>query len=803
MLTIGNEELRNLEEQVEKNKNDILYMLEQEGTLNQFGIKVVGQEQTADALPAPTEYTGDFGDAYAIGATSPYTLYIYTRANGTHPTNYWFNIGQFPVPGPAGSTGTPGATGPQGPIGPMGPAGPQGKQGPQGIQGPAGPRGPQGVQGNPGPKGDPGQSFQIVGILNSASMLPTPTQETRNQAYLVPDTTEAGTYDLYVITGTDTLVWENAGHIESVQGPQGPAGAQGPQGPQGPAGPAGTPGPAGTTDYTQLLNAPVIFKDLSGSKGFTPEVGKIYYNTATEAALGYFGYVTPKGLYTAVIDDTGSNAGYYRMVKLNKGLRGKNETFLNGSWNQESIVYFMYFRNGELGSDLISNLGLSTTYTKQCEGYYYPLLNQEEFPTINSASAGTKERDVIGVDHLGKYRELWYRFEKENNLVLKYKIYATSIWVAKEGSGSVYAGLWTNGYKMITNFDSAEDICSVVKFNIPKEYSTIAWNAGIVNRVYINPYVDKTNPSDSRYTFYVYSLKRPQVSPSLKVQMVVEDAYYMPYFDIDSVSHARDYQRYIPIELSTVPISDGNTGLEQLNGIDMSIGQEAVTYDTTDGISVVTGGKLTYGSPEQEKSFTSKYQLPIVAGDGITIAPNAAGDKVEISSASSVSLPITVPYDESQDIVVFDQDNNPFAGMAPVLSVNSKWRRIDVGKRYSMRHGNIDYALNGYIMAFSNHNYLESTQPFQFISAKFNGGGYEFNIIKCPLLRGDYSTKIYCFKYTHFDSNGYPIDVYFQTDKKGAPQNKATIVPYSNPTPIFTTFTLTNFQVYTCNDRAQ
>lgn len=642
MLTIGNEELRNLEEQVEKNKNDILYMLEEEGVLNQFGIKVVGQEQTVDALPAPTEYTGDFGDAYAIGATSPYTLYIYTRANGTHPTNYWFNIGQFPVPGPAGSTGTPGATGPQGPIGPMGPAGPQGKQGPQGIQGPAGPRGPQGVQGNPGPKGDPGQSFQIVGILNSASMLPTPTEEIRNQAYLVPDTTEAGTYDLYVITGTDTLVWENAGHIESVQGPQGPAGAQGPQGPAGAKGEKGDKGDPGTTDYTQLLNAPVIFKDLSGSKGFVPEVGKIYYNTATTAALGYFGYVTPKGLYTAVINDTGSNAGYYRMVKLNKGLRGKEDLFLNGSWNQESIVYFMYFTNGQLGSDLVSNLGLGPTYTKQCEGYYYPLLNQEEFPTINSASGGTKERDVIGVDHLGKYRELWYRIAKEDNLVIKYKIYATEIWVAKEGSGSAYAGLWTNGYKMITNFDSPEYICSVVKFNIPKEYSMTAWNAGIVNRVYINPYVDKTNPSDSRYTYTVYSLKRPDVRPSLKVQLVVEDAYYMPYFDSDSVSFARNYQRYVPIELSTVPISDGNTGLEQLNGIDMSIGQEAVTYNTTDGINVVTGGKITYGSPEQEKSFNSQYQLPIVAGDGITIAPNAAGDKVEIKS-------ITAPFVANSD----------------------------------------------------------------------------------------------------------------------------------------------------------
>ena len=132
-----------------------------------------------------------------------------------------------------GETGADGAVGPQGPEGKQGPMGLQGPAGPQGIQGPVGPAGAQGVQGDPGPKGDPGQSFQIVGILDSASALPTPTQETRNQAYLVPDTTEAGTYDLYVITGTTSLVWENAGHVQSIQGPAGATGAQGPQGPAG------------------------------------------------------------------------------------------------------------------------------------------------------------------------------------------------------------------------------------------------------------------------------------------------------------------------------------------------------------------------------------------------------------------------------------------------------------------------------------------------------------------------------------------------------------------------------------------
>ena len=94
-----------------------------------------------------------------------------------------------------------------------------------------------------------------------------------------------------------------------------------------------------------------------------------------------------------------------------------------------------------------------------------------------------------------------------------------------------------------------------------------------------------------------------------------------------------NYRRDVPVDCrpDLLPPEPG-TSLEAISDINMSIGQEAVTYNTTDGINVVTGGKITYGSPTQEKSFNSQYQLPIVAGDGITIAPNTAGDKVEVKS---------------------------------------------------------------------------------------------------------------------------------------------------------------------------
>lgn len=243
MLSFGNKDFRNLQEQVLKNMKDIQDMEEGATVLAEFGIKIVGKVDSAAELPDPATYEGDFGDAYIVGEDDPYQYYIYTRAFEGQENPSWFDLGQFPVPGP---------TGPQGPQGEPGAIANVGMtissvstlnpgqnatanivksgtlanpnfalslgipQGAQGIQGPQGPQGPQGAQGPKGDKGDKGEQgglIEIVGIVATADLLPSPaTLQKLDAAYLVGASPD---YELYVQVGEtpSTALWTNLGAI--------------------------------------------------------------------------------------------------------------------------------------------------------------------------------------------------------------------------------------------------------------------------------------------------------------------------------------------------------------------------------------------------------------------------------------------------------------------------------------------------------------------------------------------------------------------------------------------------------------
>jgi len=247
MLNFGNKDFRNLQEQVLKNMDDIQFILEEEGTLNQFGIKVVGQETSIDDLPSVADYKEEhkdwaYGDTYAIGEEEPYTLYVLTRANGTHPNDYWFDIGEFPAVGPQGEQGETGVTpvisntvtalkfpssaNPTISLHTSGtaeaptfnwtfgiPQGEKGEQGIQGERGPIGPQGPVGPQGIQGIQGDPGYLFTTIGQVDYEENLPSPFSVGRNSAMYVGVTPP---YNVYVIIGEGSnLEWFNLGTVST------------------------------------------------------------------------------------------------------------------------------------------------------------------------------------------------------------------------------------------------------------------------------------------------------------------------------------------------------------------------------------------------------------------------------------------------------------------------------------------------------------------------------------------------------------------------------------------------------------
>lgn len=251
MITINDKQYRTLQEQVLQNQNDIKYILNEQGVLNQFGIKVVGQVNSTEDLPEADTYKGEYGDAYAVGTETPYNLYIWTRAFSGNTGDFWFNIGEFPapstVPGPIGPIGL---TGPQGLRGSLWYSqtgvptnvegvnendqaldgnngnvyqfvegawqltgnirGPEGKQGIQGIQGE---QGIQGIQGIQGPKGDPASPVEIYGTLDNSEALPTPGSVPRYAAYLIPD--ENGDNHIWLQVGETSVTWLDAGKFSN------------------------------------------------------------------------------------------------------------------------------------------------------------------------------------------------------------------------------------------------------------------------------------------------------------------------------------------------------------------------------------------------------------------------------------------------------------------------------------------------------------------------------------------------------------------------------------------------------------
>lgn len=242
MAIIYNDKVyRNLQEQVLKNQEDLERYVSTTLALNNMGIRVLGILTNSTNLP-PT--AAQYGDAYLVGTTPPYDLYIWTRLESQDAARF-VSVGQFPAP-----SNIPGKTGPEGPQGDTGvgianiyvdsagymkitytddrPASEFGSlRGPQGIMGPKGAKGDKGDTGAQGPRGVDGQNafaVTIVDTLTDITQLPSPSIAGRNDAYVIKSENKS---DLYGLVSEDgTLKWANLGTIAVQSGYATPADVQ-------------------------------------------------------------------------------------------------------------------------------------------------------------------------------------------------------------------------------------------------------------------------------------------------------------------------------------------------------------------------------------------------------------------------------------------------------------------------------------------------------------------------------------------------------------------------------------------------
>ena len=119
---------------------------------------------------------------------------------------------------------------------------------------------------------------------------------------------------------------------------------------------------------------------------------------------------------------------------------------------------------------------------------------------------------------------------------------------------------------------------------------------------------------------------------------------------------------------------DDGVGINNIVSIQMQYGEESITYDTTDGITVSAKGKVTYNSdiPGQSVQCDTQMKVPIVPGTGISMDADATNTKAVINVDNHV------PY---------------------LTNIQPKGARIAIYEEGAWKDSNVSMANEGYSIA--------------------------------------------------------------------------------------------------------
>lgn len=82
-----------------------------------------------------------------------------------------------------------------------------------------------------------------------------------------------------------------------------------------------------------------------------------------------------------------------------------------------------------------------------------------------------------------------------------------------------------------------------------------------------------------------------------------------------------------------------DNGVSSVDDVNLTIGQETVTYSKQDGVTINSNGQIKYG--EKTKDITVEHDIPIVAGDGVSIDKLENEEKIEIKATGTEFVELT------------------------------------------------------------------------------------------------------------------------------------------------------------------
>lgn len=95
-------------------------------------------------------------------------------------------------------------------------------------------------------------------------------------------------------------------------------------------------------------------------------------------------------------------------------------------------------------------------------------------------------------------------------------------------------------------------------------------------------------------------------------------------------TYTKASQMWLNVGINNVDLTD-YVSKDGISDININYGEETVLYDTTDGITITSNGQIKY-KDNTVHQITTEYNLPIIAGDNITIDATSTNNKIVISA---------------------------------------------------------------------------------------------------------------------------------------------------------------------------